>query len=403
MAGSAVQTGGARVAPKRHSPVFLAVFAVFIVATTICVAGTVLGVLEARPAHHDTQCFWISGQLLAHGHNPYDLTRIRPMEISLGLHVGSDLPITRNPPPALFLTLPLGFLGPRISVLVWSLLLGLCLFISVKALGVFMPAQRDFNYLLLAWCFPPALCGIEMGQSGLIVLAGLALFLWLHEKAPLWAGAALSLCAIKPHLLLPFGLILLVWLAERKRWKILAGAIAAVAMESLIVMAFDPAVWANYRTAMHQQYFVEEFVPTLGVALRFMVDQTAMWVEFVPAMAGCIWALWYFWRNREQWNWRTHGSLLTLVSLAAAPYSWFTDQVIALPAILFALMGQKPLRRGSITLLLAVMSAGAVEMMSTKTLYSKPYLFEGLAWLGWYLYAVSGRAEKTLLAEPASV
>lgn len=117
-----------------------------------------------------------------------------------------------------------------------------------------------------------------------------------------------------------------------------------------------------------------------------------MWIEFVPAAAGCAWGLWYFRRNGERWDWRTHGSLLVMVSLVAAPYSWFTDQVIALPAILFALTGPRPPRRGSLTLLLAVMSVGAIEMIAAKSLYFKPYLWEGVAWLAWYVYAVGGRA-----------
>lgn len=390
--GSAVESGEARVTPKRHSPVFLAVFAVFMIATLICAAGTVLGVAAATPSHHDTQWFWASGKLLAHGQNPYDEAKIRSMETALGLRVGRDLPMTRNPPPALFLMLPLGLLGPRAAVPVWSLLLLACLAISLTAMKGVLPEPRERALLLLAWCFAPALCGIEMGQMGLIVLAGLALFLRFHESAPFWAGAALSLCAAKPHVLLPFGCVLILWVVARRRWPIFAGAVAALAVESLVVMAFDHAVWTHYKTAMRTQDFVDEFVPTLGVALRFLVERSAMWLQFVPAAAGCGWGLWYFRRNRERWDWRTHGSLLTLVSLAVAPYSWFTDQVIALPAILFALMGGKPLRRGSLTLLLAVMSAGAVEMIISRNLFFKPYLFEGLAWLGWYLYAVCGRA-----------
>jgi hypothetical protein len=38
------------------------------------------------------------------------------------------------------------------------------------------------------------------------------------------------------------------------------------------------------------------------------------------------------------------------------------------------------------------MTAAAVEMMMTSTLFFRPYLWQGLAWLGWYLYATSGTA-----------
>jgi hypothetical protein len=377
---------------KRHSPVFLAVFAVFLIATAICMAGTVIGVAAAQPSHHDTQWFWASGHLLVHGESPYDRQAIREMETVLGLRVGSDLPMTRNPPSSLFLMAPLGLLGPRAGMLAWVLMLALCLAISIWGLRSSLKKHYQRGLLWLAWCFAPALLCLEMGQTGLIILVGLALFLWFHESRPLWAGAALSLCAMKPHLLLPFEVALLAWIVARRKWSIFVGTVAALAIESLIAMAFDPHVWGHYFAAMRVQKISEEFVPTLGVALRFAVDRTAMWVEFVPAALGCAWGLWYFLRNQERWDWQTHGALLTLISLTVAPYSWFTDQVIALPAILFALMGARKPRRGSLTLLLAVMSGAALEMILVPGLYSKIYIAQAIAWLAWYLYARSGRA-----------
>jgi hypothetical protein len=177
----------------------------------------------------------------------------------------------------------------------------------------------------------------------------------------------------------------------RRRWTALIGAAALIAFEGLFAMLFDHAIWSHYRAMMRTEGFEGYFIPTLGVALRFAINRAAMWIEFIPAALGCAWGLWYFARNRNQWDWRTHGSLLTLVSLVAAPYSWFTDQVIALPAILFLLLGGQELRRGSLTLLLAVMSAGAVEMMIAPSLYFGPFLFQAIAWLTWYLYAMTGR------------
>ncbi|MGC2163199.1 MAG: glycosyltransferase family 87 protein [Silvibacterium sp.] len=383
---AAASTDETKAGIKKHSPVFLAVFAVFLIATTICAVGTVLGILGARLAHHDTQWYWASGQLLIHHGNPYSEEAVHRMQASAGVPVyGSD--VLRYPPTALFLMTPLALLGPRAGVVAWSLLMAAFLALSLLAIQAMLGPAFDRKYLLLAWFFAPTLCCIEMGQTGVILLLGLALFLRFHNSRPLWAGAALSLCAVKPHLFLPFGVVLLAWIATRRRWGILWGALLALAVESAFAMAFDPAVWMHYRTAMLTQVF--EYAPTLGVELRLLMDRTAMWLQFVPAAVGCVWGLWYFMRNRERWDWRTHGSILTLVSLVVAPFAWFTDQVLAIPAILFVLLGP---RRGSLTLLLAIMSAGAIEMMSTSTLLFWPYLWQGLAWLAWYVYAASGTA-----------
>jgi hypothetical protein len=207
------------------------------------------------------------------------------------------------------------------------------------------------------------------------------------------------LCAIKPHLLLPFGVVLLAWMITRRKWGIFCGAFLALAAESIIAMAFDHAVWRHYLAAMRTERIADEFVPTLGVALRFMVNRAAMWVEFIPVMLGCVWAVWYYQRNRHEWDWRSHGSVLTLVSLAVAPYAWLTDQVLAIPAILFALTGSRRPARGSVTLLMAILALTAAQMMSkSTTLYFKPDMALGLVWLAWYLYATSGTTAKKAAA-----
>ncbi|MGB7190210.1 MAG: glycosyltransferase family 87 protein [Acidobacteriaceae bacterium] len=378
--------------PKRHSPIFLAVFAVFILMTTFCVLATPLGAILAGLTSHDTICFWTSGRLLVHGHNPYEREAVGAIEAALGFHVNPQaIFMMREPPTALYLIAPLGLLGPREGVFAWALLLAACLAISVRSIASVAERPYERNLLWLGCCFAPALACIEIGQTALIVLLGLTLFLRFHHSRPFWAGAALSLCAMKPHLLLPFGVVLLVWVVVSRKWTILAGAVATTAIESGIPMLFDRAVWPHYLAAMRTESIMDEFVPTLGTGLRFLVDRKAMWLQFVPAALGCAWALWYFWRNRAKWDWRTHGSLLTLVSLMVAPYSWLTDSAIAIPAILFALLGPVPPRRGSLTLLLALMCAAAAAMLTTSVFYSKPNLLAGIAWLAWYLYAASGR------------
>jgi hypothetical protein len=378
-------------AAKKHSLVFWAVLVLFLIATLIMLVNGSIFILEAHLGHHDTRWFWASGQLLVHRSNPYDPIAVGRMQADLGILVDTNN-VVRNPPPALFLTIPLGFLAGWESVPVWSLFLAVCLGFSVMAIRATLQKPYDRRYLWLAWCFAPAICCIEVGQTGLVLLLGLALFLRFHQSRPMMAGIALSLCAIKPHLFLPFGVVLIGWVILRKKWGIVLGAILALVVESLIAMAFDSHVWAHYLAAIRTQNIEGMFVPTFGVALRFLVDRSALWLEFIPAAMGCAWAVWYFLRNRERWDWQTHGSLLTLVSMTVAPYSWFTDQAIALPAILFALVGAKKLRRGSLTLLLALMTMATVARLLTETLYFPPFLWIGIAWLGWYIYAMSGSA-----------
>lgn len=377
---------------RKHSTAFLAVFTIFLFTTVVCVGVACVGIGLARPAGHDTQWFWAAGKLLAHGKNPYNREAIRQIELGMGVPLrGRDVLMVLNPPYTFFLLIPLGLLGARAAVVAWSALLLAFLIVSVKAVCASVEGPYRSSYLLLAWFFAPAICCIEVGQTGLITLAGLALFLWLQERRPAWAGAALSLCATKPHLLIPFGVALLAWMALRRKWAVVWGAAAALAVESLVAMAFDPHIWSQYRMMLRTEPFVGKPISTLGVGLRMALDRNALWLEFVPAALGCAWVLWYFWRNRERWNWQTHGSLVTLVSVAVAPYAWITDQVLAIPAILFALLGGRKLRKGSVALLMAIIAAKELQMILTRSFLSRWDAAVAVAWLAWYLYAVSGR------------
>src|ERR1700752_3651706 len=97
---SPVSVDEMRTGTRRHSPIFLGVFMVFLITTLICVAGTLIGVVSAHPSHHDTQCFWASGHLLVHGSNPYDSRAISDLQARLGFPVNrSDVFMTREPPP----------------------------------------------------------------------------------------------------------------------------------------------------------------------------------------------------------------------------------------------------------------------------------------------------------------
>jgi uncharacterized membrane protein len=85
--------------------------------------------------------------------------------------------------------------------------------------------------------------------------------------------------------------------------------------------------------------------------------------------------------------------MVTLVSLAVTPYSFLTDQVVAIPAIMFALLSAKGPRRGSVTLLMAILSLVAAQMISSASLFFKPDMLLGPLWLAWYLYATSGETQ----------
>jgi hypothetical protein len=333
----------------------------------------------------DFVSYWASGHQMIQRADPYDASAILGLEHSVGF--GANLPplIMRNPPPSLPLVLPLGLMGVRGASLLWSLLMVASLWASVRMIAA-MHQRQGSPLNLLAYTFAPALSCLIAGQMGLFVLLGLVLFLRLHRTRPFLAGASLWLCALKPHLFLPFGVVLLLWIILSRRYTIVLGAAAAFAFSTAVAMALDPHVFTHYTQMMQAAQLDTKFIPCVSTMLRLYLNPNAVWIQFVPSAVGCVWALTWFLRHRD-WDWVEHGSLLVLVSVLVAPYSWFMDQAVLLPAVLHGLYRT---RSRSLVALLAILSA-IVEIANFRGVpLGNRILYPWTApvWLAWYLLAI---------------
>ena len=330
----------------------------------------------------DFVSYWATGRQLIHHANPYDRDAISALEHAAGLDVRAVL-IMRNPPWALPLAYPLGFLSLRVAAILWSLLLLACLLLSVRIVRqLYGSPSNHLHWLALA--FTPALMCLIMGQTALLALLGLVLFLRWHGSRPFLAGAALWLCALKPHLFLPFAAALAAWILFSRAWKLAAGAAAALALSSAVASLIDPHAWSDYTRLMHSPAVENEFIPCLASAIRQWIDPRATWLQYLPAALCCLWALAYFWRHRAAWDWKTHGSLLMLVSLVAAPYCWFYDQCLAIPAMLQGAYATRS--RNLLSVLALAIFVMDIEICAVHVI-SPFYLWTAPAWLAWYLCA----------------
>ena len=333
--------------------------------------------------------YWASGHQLREHENPYDGVAIFQRERSAGYPPHDPVLVMPNPPTALPLVFPLGFFGAQAGALLWdSLLLG-CLVVSVRMIWRMHGSPRNPG-ILLGYSFGPALACLTVGQVGLFLLLGMVLFLRYYQSRPLMAGASLWLCALKPHLFLPFGVVLLVWILVSKAYKILLGSVGAMAFSAGIAWVLDPRAWTQYGQMMRAARIDRLPIPCLSNLLRRSVAPDALWLQYVPAALGCIWALDYFRRHRHEWNWSECSSTLLLVSVLVAPYTWFTDQAVLLPAVLHAVFVTRS--RG---LLAALALASAVieigPLRGLPVLQSPFYLWTAPAWLAWYWLAHAGR------------
>jgi uncharacterized membrane protein (UPF0127 family) len=357
---------------------------------TLLFALTIVGFCASVFENHaagtsDFVEYWASGQQLAHRANPYDRDAILRLERSAGFPFGDTVLVMGNLPSALPLVLPLGFLDPTIADLLWTLLQLGCLVASVRMVWIMQGGPKNQLHWL-GYSFAPALACLLSGQVSIFVLLGLALFLRLHRSRPFLAGVSLWLCLLKPHLFLPFGIVLIVWAIITRRYKLLAGTAAALVVSTAIVLILDPLVWVHYWRMMSTLRIDRLPIPCLSIMLRRGISPNTTWLQYLPAAFGCMWALAYFRRHREEWDWMEHGSLLMVVSVLVAPYAWLMDQAILIPALLHAAYLT---RSRSIVAILALASA-VIEISALRgmlLLRSEFYLWTAPAWLAWYLYA----------------
>src|SRR5439155_6257151 len=168
---------------------------------TVTFALTILGICASvlgsdAAGRRDFAEYWASGYQLAHHANPYDGDAILRLERSVGFPSGIPVLIMWNPPPALLLVLPLGFLDPTAADWLWLLLLLASLVASVRMVWI-MHGRPKNQVHWLGYSFAPALVCLLAGQVSAFVLLGLVLFLRLHQSRPFLAGVSLWLCLLK--------------------------------------------------------------------------------------------------------------------------------------------------------------------------------------------------------------
>ena len=187
--------------------------------------------------HHDFLAFHAAAQLVADGHAAtlYDAASITALErqvISSPVGAAGYMPYI-NPPVGAVLQVPLGLLSEPAARLIWLLinlpLAALCCWLATAGL------ERRVQ-LLAAACLMstfPFFQALVEGQWSLVMLAGCLGALWAaRTNRPGWAGAGLAVLALKPPLLVPVLLVLLL----RRAWRPLLTCIVVLLAAFLVTL-----------------------------------------------------------------------------------------------------------------------------------------------------------------------
>jgi hypothetical protein len=318
---------------------------------------------------HDYISYWAAGKLLLHHHDPYNAQAILSMEGR-----SSKAMVMRNPPWSLWLTLPLGLVSAVNGSRLWHLLL-----IAALALSMYCLRGKREDYLA-AFLFGPTIYCIAYGQTSLFVLLGVCGFLFLRDRSPFLAGAALSLCALKPHLLLPFFAVVIIWTFTQRRYALIAGLATSLVGEVALARWFDPGIWSHYRYTMQSSGIDAEFLPTFSGALRYLVHGP-LWMQFAPTAIVTGWAAFYYLNHRETWDWSRHGSIVLVLSVFFAPYAWLADLALLWPALMPCFRGKRMQ-----VMMLFVSGAMLLQLCCGVAAHSMLALWPPLAWLALFVY-----------------
>jgi hypothetical protein len=348
-------------------------------------------------SNRDFIAYWAAAQLLGHHKNPYGRQETMQLEQSAGWLQPEPM-MMLTPPFCLPLIASLGMIGSRSGAFVWTLLIIGCLVLAVRTLRDLNGKPPDRIHLH-AYFFAPTLFCIFAGQAVVFVMIGLVLFLKFHSSKPLLAGLCLALSVtIKPHLFVAFGAALLYWAFTSRHYRVLSGILTGIAALGLAATLLDPHCWSQYLTAMREQHVEEKVLPNLSLLFRATINPNAAWLQLVPCTGAAVWALWYARRHRADWDWMVQGSLLMLISVMVAPYSWFFDEITLLPAVLHGLYVAD---RNGRSLGWYAACAGVALMMvfAAVPINLFYYTWTPLAWLATYAYAV--RSNGTAVVHPA--
>jgi Glycosyltransferase family 87 len=278
--------------------------------------------------------YWAAAHVIRQ--NPYSEAIVTSFERSSGYSMQGPAMVMRNPPSALIFVLPFRYMKYDNAFAAWALVsIFIVLACARASSGLSGIKKQGLTPALLFLLFGPTIALLMLGQIVVLVLLGVTLFLIMAERRRDWlAGASLSLACVKPHVILLFLIAVSLWSMRAKRWVILFSIGLSLLAASAIALLINPHIFIQYLAFAHQFGAETTPYPNLGGMLYIVSGHREL--AFLPQFAGLIWTVFYWWHHRSNWNWKSHGMLVLLVSVACSYYSFPFDQVVVLPALIAA-------------------------------------------------------------------
>jgi hypothetical protein len=332
-----------------------------VLAGTCVVLSVILASMPVAWPHGDFIEYWAAGRLNASGRNPYDPAALLIEEQQAGLTEARPV-IMYNPPWTLALAMPFGAMNFALARSLWLAVQIVTLLWCASRLWLIYGGEPHYTIraccVALAW--GPALSAMNMGQVSTVMLAGLVGFIQsLSRRRDIAAGACVAATLLKPQLLALVWVALLIWVVTERRWKMPAGIAATVIVASLVALAPNHDVFAQYQDLMTSAPPTATFEsPSISSILQVFAHAAGAgnWPQYLPTIGGicATVAIWY--RRRHAWDLVRELPWLIAASLMVTAYGgWSFDLVLLLVPILA--VGAGLVRHGDVP---ALLTAGVV-------------------------------------------
>ena len=305
----------------------------------------------------DFMIYWAAAYLVSNGENPYDLDLIQSVQQSQPHTKPEVTTIAWNPPFLFLLLLPfawLPFVPAKFAWLIASILLVLTAAWMLADIYLRTASPRiRLAFLILAIAFPAVVTGLYMGQVTFLVFWGLVASLFLIKKEQwFWAGAALILTTIKPHIVVLPVLFILVYMTRQRRVQGWVGAILAGLIGLAILLALSPDLIFNPigETSVAAGRWATS---TIGGLLSYLgITEAARYLIALLLPLPFLLA-----KYSEKYSPEFSVAALTLITVPTTFYGWSYDQTILLIPIaqIFGWLAHSKHRLG-----IAALIAGAI-------------------------------------------
>lgn len=285
---------------------------------------------------YDFYYLWSVGALVHQGLDPYNTELLRQQLYSIGWPASEIPQKFTHPLNTLWLYWLLALLPFKAALLMWSAASfaiigssGLILARELRAPQSLSPQLALFTAVI----FPPTLGTIIWGQVNAALLLGITLFALYWNRGNLFrAGVGLSLILIKPHIFIPFLLVILVWEIAARRLSCVVGCGCGLLVQvcASCLVAPDCVQW--YQGAL--QGILSESMIICGATLGQYIECESGLRSVRPLLlaAGCFAAISL--TKARGYNLVTLLGVTLPLSVSVSPYCWMHSLVILLPGLL---------------------------------------------------------------------